>query len=186
MGMEMAKKIKVRNGLTIIYTGNGKGKTTAALGIAVRAAGYHLNVLMIHFIKGSWHYGEKDGAKLLEPFFEIEQMGKGFYKIVDDNLPEEEHRKAAAQAIERAIQVLKEGTHDILILDEINVAHDTGLVSLQDVHRVIDAKPPTCHLILTGRNAHPEIIERADLVTEMREIKHPYQKGQLAQKGIDY
>ncbi len=180
------KKIQIRNGLTLVYTGDGKGKTTAALGIAVRAAGYRLRVLMIQFMKGSWYYGEKDGAKLLAPYFEIEEMGKGFYKIVDDRLPEEEHRKAAAAAIERAIEVLQKQEYDIVILDEINVALDTGLISLDDVLRVLDAKPQSCHLVLTGRNAHPEIIEKADLVTEMREVKHPYQKGIMAQKGIDF
>ncbi|RMD97313.1 MAG: cob(I)yrinic acid a,c-diamide adenosyltransferase [Calditrichaeota bacterium] len=176
----------MRHGLTIVYTGDGKGKTTAALGVAVRAAGYQLKVLMIQFMKGSWHYGELEGAKLLAPFFEIEPMGKGFYKIVDDKLPEEEHKKAAAAAIDRAIRVMQEGKYDIIILDEINVAVDTGLVSLDQVQRVLQEKPKSCHLILTGRNAHPEIIKQADLVTEMREIKHPYQKGLLAQKGIDY
>jgi cob(I)alamin adenosyltransferase len=180
------KKIKIRNGLILIYTGDGKGKTSAALGAVIRAAGYHLQSIMIQFIKGSWYYGEKDGALLLSDFFAIEQMGKGFYKIVDDNLPEEEHKKAAAAGIARAIEVLQSEKFDIVILDEINVALDTGLVSLGDVRRVLDAKPKSCHLILTGRSAHPEVIERADLVTEMREVKHPYQKGLFAQKGIDF
>ncbi len=180
------KKIAIRSGLVLVYTGDGKGKTTAALGLAVRAAGYRLRVLMIQFIKGSWYYGEKDGARLLSPYFEMEQMGKGFYKILDDKLPEKEHKKAASAAIERAIEVLQARSYDIVILDEINVALHTGLVNLEDVLRVLDAKPESCHLVLTGRNAHPEIIARADLVTEMREIKHPYQKGIKAQKGIDF
>ena len=182
----MAKIVKIRNGLTLVYTGNGKGKTSAALGIAVRAAGYKLRVIMIQFVKGSWYYGEKDGALLLAPYFTMEQMGKGFYKIIDDKLSEEEHRKAAAAGVERAIEVLQKREYDIVILDEINVALHEKLVSLQDVLRILDAKAENCHLILTGRNAHPKIIERADLVTEMREIKHPYQKGLMAQKGIDF
>lgn len=182
----MAKKIEIRHGLTIVYTGDGKGKTTAALGIAVRAAGYQLRVLMIQFIKGSWYYGEKDGARLLAPYFELEEMGKGFYKILDDRLPEEEHKKAAKAALERAKEVLQKRLYDIVILDEINVAQATGLVSLEEVKEIIRCKPESCHLILTGRNAHPDVIEMADLVTEMREIKHPYQKGMLAQKGIDF
>lgn len=180
------KKIRIKNGLLIVYTGNGKGKTSAALGAAVRAAGYHLKVIMIQFIKGSWHYGEIDGAKLLAPYFTLEQMGKGFYKIIDDNLPEEEHKKAARAGIERAIEVLQGGTYDIVILDEINNALKTGLITLEEMERVIRAKKPNSHLILTGRKAHPKIIEMADLVTEMREIKHPFQKGKFAQKGIDY
>ncbi len=185
-GKIMEKKIKIRRGLKIIYTGNGKGKTSAALGTVIRAAGYNLKTIMIQFMKGSWHYGEKDGARLLAPFFEMEQMGKGFYKILDDNLPEEEHKKAAAAGVERAIEVLTSGEYDLVILDEINVALATDLVSLDDVRRILDAHPATCHLIMTGRDAHPEVIERADLVTEMKEIKHPYQQGILAQKGIDF
>ncbi len=182
----MTKKVRIKNGLLIVYTGNGKGKTTAALGIVVRAAGYALKTLMIQFIKGSWHYGEKDGAKLLAPYFELEEMGKGFYKILDDKLPEEEHRKAAKAALRRAREALTSEAYDIVILDEINVALSTGLVTLEEVKEVVAAKPKSCHLVLTGRDAHPDIIEMADLVTEMREIKHPYQKGQLAQKGIDF
>lgn len=182
----MAERIVVKNGLTIVYTGNGKGKTSAALGAVLRAAGYQMRSIMIQFIKGSWFYGEMDGAKLLSDFFTIERMGKGFYKIIDDTLPEEEHRKAAAAAIHRAVEVLASNAYDLVILDEINVALDTGLVTLDDVQRILDAKPRSCHLILTGRNAHPTVIARADLVTEMREIKHPFQKGRFAQKGIDF
>lgn len=180
------KKIQIRNGLIAVYTGNGKGKTTAALGTVVRAAGYGLQVYMLQFIKGSWHYGELDGAELLKPYFTIERMGKGFYKILDDDLPEEEHRAAAAAAATRAIEVLKSGEYDIVILDEINVAVMTKLLPVSKVLEIIDAKPPTCHLILTGRGAPQEVIDRADLVTEMKEIKHPYQKGHLAQKGFDF
>jgi cob(I)alamin adenosyltransferase len=180
------KKIEIRNGLTLVYTGDGKGKTTAALGVAIRAAGYGLRVFMLQFVKGSWHYGELDGAKLLEPYFAIERMGKGFYKIIDDKLPEEDHRKAAMAAANRALEILCSGNYDIVILDEINVAAATGLLPKEKVLEIIEAKPPNVHLILTGRGASQEVIDRADLVTEMREIKHPYQKGHLAQKGIDF
>ncbi|KAA0229556.1 cob(I)yrinic acid a,c-diamide adenosyltransferase [candidate division KSB1 bacterium] len=184
--MEIQKKIEVRHGLTLVYTGEGKGKTTAALGTALRAAGYGLRIYMLQFIKGSWHYGELDGAKLLEPHLTIERMGKGFYKIVDDKLPEAEHRKAAEAAAAHALDILRSGQYDMVILDEINVAVMTGLLSTQKVLEIIAAKPETCHLILTGRGAPEEVIEAADLVTEMREIKHPYQKGKLAQKGVDF
>ncbi len=180
------KKIQIRHGLVAVYTGDGKGKTTAALGTVIRAAGYGLRVYMLQFIKGSWHYGELDGAELLKPYLTIERMGKGFYKIIDDNLPEEEHRQAAATAADRAIEALKSGEYDMVILDEINVAVMTGLLPAQKVLEIIDAKPKNCHLILTGRGAPQEVIDRADLVTEMREIKHPYQKGHLAQKGFDF
>jgi cob(I)alamin adenosyltransferase len=186
MNGKIAKKIEIRRGLTIVYTGDGKGKTTAALGTVIRAIGYGLRIFMLQFVKGSWHYGELDGAKLLAPYFVIERMGKGFYKIVDDKLPEQEHRKAAMAAADRAIEVLRSREHDLVILDEINVAVTTGLLPVEKVLEIIDAKPPSSHLILTGRGAPQEVIDRADLVTEMREIKHPYQKGHLAQKGIDF
>lgn len=183
---KIVKKIEIRHGLTMVYTGNGKGKTTAALGTVIRAAGYGLRVFMLQFVKGSWHYGELDGAKLLTPYFVIEPMGKGFYKILDDKFPEEAHRQAALAAADRAIAILRSREYDIVILDEINVAVMTGLLPVENVLKIIEAKPENVHLILTGRGAPPEVIERADLVTEMREIKHPYQNGKLAQKGIDF
>jgi cob(I)alamin adenosyltransferase len=180
------KKIEIRHGLTVVYTGNGKGKTTAALGTVIRAVGYGLRVFMLQFVKGSWHYGELDGAKLLAPYFTIEPMGKGFYKILDDKLPEAEHRKAAMAAAERAMAILRSREYDVVILDEINVALATGLLPVEKVLEIIEAKPENVHLILTGRGAPPEVIDRADLVTEMKEIKHPFQKGKLAQRGIDF
>jgi len=183
---QIPKKIEIRHGLTVVYTGDGKGKTTAALGTVIRAVGYGLRVFMLQFIKGSWHYGELDGAKLLAPYFTIEPMGKGFYKILDDKLPEEEHRKAALTAANRAIAILRSSEFDMVILDEINVAVMTGLLPVEKVLEIIEAKPENVHLILTGRGAPQEVIDRADLVTEMREIKHPYQKGKFAQKGIDF
>ena len=180
------KKIQIRDGLILVYTGDGKGKTTAALGTVLRAIGYGLRVYMLQFIKGSWHYGELDGAELLKEYFTIERMGKGFYKIVDDNLPEEEHKKAAEAAADHAIEVLQSQKYDLVILDEINVAIMTELLPVERVLDIIEAKPKNCHLILTGRGAPQEVMNAADLVTEMREIKHPYQKGKLAQKGIDF
>lgn len=183
---EIKKTITVRHGLTLVYTGDGKGKTTAALGTVLRAVGYGLRVFMLQFIKGSWHYGELEGARLLAPYFTIERMGKGFYKIVDDKLPEEVHRQAAQAAAARALEILRSEEFDMVILDEINVAVMTGLLPVAKVLEIIAAKPATCHLILTGRGAPPEVIEVADLVTEMREIKHPYQTGKLAQKGVDF
>jgi cob(I)alamin adenosyltransferase len=183
---QIPKKLDIRHGLTVVYTGNGKGKTTAALGTVIRAVGYGLRAFMLQFVKGSWHYGELDGAKLLAPYFTIEPMGKGFYKILDDKLPEAEHRQAAWAAAERARSILRSGEYDVVILDEINVAVMTGLLPVEKVLEIIDAKPENVHLILTGRGAPQEVIDRADLVTEMREIKHPYQKGKFAQKGIDF
>ncbi len=177
---------KGRRGLVMVYTGDGKGKTTAALGMAVRAVGRGLRVLMIQFIKGSWHYGELDGAKRLAPEFEIASGGKGFVGIIDDKLPFEEHQKAAAATLAFAREQVTSGRYDLIILDEVNNAVVGNLIPLEELLELLDARPPELHLLLTGRGAAPEVIERADLVTEMREIKHPYQKGILAQVGVDY
>jgi len=178
--------LKNAPGLIIIYTGSGKGKTTAALGTAVRAAGYKRHVFILQFIKGTWHYGEIDGIKMLGEYVTMEQMGRGFYKILDDDLPEEEHKKAAAAALEHARDVIHSGKYQLVILDEINNAVDLGLVELDDVVGLLRDRPEGLDIILTGRNARPEIIEMAHLVTEMKEIRHPFTSGFKAKKGIDY
>lgn len=185
-GARVAAKEKSERGLVIVYTGDGKGKTTAALGMALRAVGRGWRVLMIQFGKGAWHYAELDSSQRLAPDFEILPMGIGFYKILDDKHSEAEHRAAAQNALTFARAKMDTGEYDMLILDEVNGLVGAGLVSLQDILQLLDTKPADLTLVLTGRNAPQEIIERADLVTEMREIKHPYQKGILAQKGIDY
>ncbi|MBI3913227.1 MAG: cob(I)yrinic acid a,c-diamide adenosyltransferase [Chloroflexi bacterium] len=179
-------KEKSKRGMIIVYTGDGKGKTTAALGMAFRAIGRGWRVLMVQFMKGTWHYAELDTAKRLAPDFEIVPMGKGFYKIIDDQFTEGEHRAAAHAALEFAREKMQSGAYDLLILDEVNNALATGLLPLAALMEFIDAKPADFNLVLTGRGAPAELIARADLVTEMREIKHPYQKGILAQKGIDF
>lgn len=181
-----ANKKKGRRGLVMVYTGDGKGKTTAALGMAVRAVGRGFRVLMIQFIKGSWHYGELDGVKALGPNFEITTGGKGFVGIVDDTLPFEQHQQAAAETLAFAKAKVTSGGYDLVILDEVNNAVKGNLVPVEGVLDLLDARPPELHLLLTGRAAHPAILERADLVTEMREVKHPYQQGILAQVGVDY
>ena len=173
-------------GLVIVYTGNGKGKTTAALGLCIRAVGYGEKICIIQFIKGSWKYGELDGIKRLEPNVELFQKGLGFVGIIDDKLDRSEHIKAAKEAILFAKEKIKYGNYDIVILDEINVALNLDLIKVEDALDLIDSKPPLMDLVLTGRNAKQEIIDRADLVTEMREIKHPFQKGIMAQQGIDF
>ncbi len=175
-----------RMGLVIVHTGDGKGKTTAALGTALRAVGYGHRVLMIQFVKGPWKSGEQLVAARLAPEFEFVKTGKGFFKIMGDRLPEEEHREAARLGLEFARQKVVAGDYDLIILDEINNAVADGLIPVEKVIDILDAKPATLHLILTGRNAHPSVIERAHLVTEMKEIKHPYRQGILAQKGIDF
>ncbi len=173
-------------GLVIVYTGKGKGKTTAALGIALRAVGHGYKVGMIQFIKGEWYYGELTSSKRLEPEFELIAAGKGFVGIVDDDHPIEDHQKAARQAVELAKEKLSNGAYDILILDEINYAAKLKLISEQDILDIIDAKPENISLVLTGNYAPDSVMQRADLITEMKEIKHPYQSGIKAKKGIDY
>ena len=176
----------VEKGLTIVYTGKGKGKTTAALGIALRATGYKKKICMIQFIKGSWHYGEMDSSKRLEPEFEMVAIGKGFVGIIDDKSSKTDHQKVAKEAIRISNEKIQSGKYDIVILDEINYAVNLDLISLEDVLELIKSKPQNVDLVLTGNYAKEEVIEAADLVTEMREIKHPFQRGIKAKEGIDF
>ena len=175
-----------KKGLTIVYTGKGKGKTTAALGIALRATGYNKKICMIQFIKGSWHYGEMDSSKRLEPEFEMVAVGKGFVGILDDKSPKEDHEKIAQEAIKISNKKIQSGKYDIVILDEINYAVNLQLISVRDVIDLIKSKPDNLDLVLTGNYAREEIIEIADLVTEMKQIKHPFQRGIKAKEGIDF
>lgn len=185
--MKSIPKFKAnKKSLVIVYTGNGKGKTTAALGMALRACGYDWKICILQFIKGSWTYGEEKGVKRLAPNVELKKLGKGFYKIMNDKLPEEEHRKAVQQALKISQESVQSGDYDLVILDEINVAVSCGLLNVEDVIELIQKKSLKTHLVLTGRDAHSQVIEIADLCTEMKEIKHPFQQGFLAQKGIDY
>ena len=182
----MEKENISNGGLVIVYTGNGKGKTTASLGVALRAVGHGLKVCMVQFIKGEWHYGELNSLKKLEPDFELIVAGKGFIGIIDDDHPIEVHQKAAQEAVALAGDRLSSGIYDIMILDEINYAMKLNLISVQDVLDIIRKKPKKTSLVLTGNYAPDEVIAIADLVTEMREVKHPYQSGIKAKKGIDY
>jgi cob(I)alamin adenosyltransferase len=173
-------------GLVIVYTGRGKGKTTAALGIVLRSVGHGYKVGMIQFIKGEWYYGELSSSKRLEPEFEMIAAGKGFVGIIDDDHPTEAHQKAAKEAVVLAKMRLSSGAYDIIILDEINYAVKLNLVSLEDVLELVKMRPKKTSLVLTGNYAPEEIIAVADLVTEMKEIKHPYRFGIKAKRGIDY
>ena len=182
------KKSKARRarGLIAVNTGDGKGKTTAAIGTAFRAVGYGRNVCFIQFIKGDWHAGELDAARRLAPELEWHRAGIGFYKIVDDDRPEEAHRHAAAEGLALAREKITSGRYSLVVLDEINVAIHEGLLGVEEVMAVLRDKPEALHVFLTGRNAHPDIVAMADLVTEMKEVRHPFQTGMLAQKGFDY
>ena len=175
-----------RKGLLLVFTGDGKGKTTSALGTAMRALGYGWKVAMIQFIKGTWKYGEMNTIEEFGDRFELHRMGAGFYKIMDDDLPEEVHRAAASKAIDLLVNKLNAADHELVIADELNVAYSTGLIDEADLNRVLAAKPAHIHLIITGRRAPAILIDAADLVTEMREVKHPFQSGIKAQPGIDY
>lgn len=173
-------------GLLAVYTGDGKGKTTAALGLCVRAVGYGHKVAVIQFVKGSWHYGEKDGIKRLAPEVSFEALGKGFVGIIDDKLPREEHERAARETLMEAASVIARNEHSIVILDEINVALSLDLLKVEEVLEVVKSRPKKMHIVCTGRSAPQELIDAADLVTEMREIKHPFQQGMMAQRGFDF
>ncbi len=174
-----------RTGLIMVHTGTGKGKTTAALGLAVRGAGYGFQTLMIQFIKGDRQYGELGGADMLAPFLDILPMGKGFIRF-DRGGPGEEDREAVREAWELAERQMTSGKYDMIVLDEINYVIDYGLLPVEEVLDALRSRPKTLHVLLTGRNAHPDLIEAADLVTEMTEVKHPFQKGVKAQKGIEF
>jgi cob(I)alamin adenosyltransferase len=173
-------------GLLIIYTGPGKGKTTCALGTAFRAVGQGLRVLMVQFIKGSWHYGELDTAKLLgDDKIEIRPMGRGFVKVGGAETDPEDIR-LCEEAWNFALGQINSGAYDLVILDEINYVISYKMLDAERVAEALARRPEQVHVICTGRNAHPRLVELADLVTEMKEVKHPYTKGILAQRGIDY
>jgi len=177
---------KEKLGLIVVITGHGKGKTTSALGIALRAAGHDMKVCIVEFIKGDIHSGEIDGMKRLFPNVELHIAGKGFCGIKGDKYSFAEHRGNAQDAIKLAKEKMLSGKFDVMILDEIHNAVELKLIDLPQVIELIDIKPLLMHLILTGRDAHPEIIKRAHTVTEMKEIKHAYRQGIKPQKGIDY
>lgn len=176
----------MQKGLIIVYTGDGKGKTSAALGTAFRASGHRMQVSMIQFVKSATDSGEELAAERLGPGFELITTGKGFLNIPGQTAPLSDHKKAAEEAFDLARQRIASGYWDIVILDEINVAVDLGLVDRKLLLDHLRNKPKKLHVILTGRNAHPDILEAADIVTEMRLIKHPYDDGVAAQKGIDF
>jgi len=173
----------MEKGLIQVYTGNGKGKTTAALGVALRAVGHGLKVFVIQFMKGNINYGELESVKRLSPCLTIKQMGRETF--VSKTNPDPIDIKMAQEGFALAEKAIKSGEFDIVILDEINVAIDYGLIPLSDLLQLLDSKPDSVELILTGRNAKPEIMDKADLVTEMVDRKHYYDRGIKARKGIE-
>ena len=165
-----------------VYTGPGKGKTTSSLGLGIRAAGAGLKVHMVQFMKGR-RYSEIDGIESVENFT-ISQHGRD--EFVSKENPEQIDIDMAKEGFEFAKKIIKEEKYDLIILDEINVAVDFNLIKLKDVLDLIQNKPDSSELVLTGRYAHPDIVQAADYATEMLEIKHPYQKGVEARKGFDF
>lgn len=186
---EKAATGKEPHGLVLVHTGDGKGKTTAALGLALRAWGDGLRVLILQFIKGGWKYGELHAIQALAKSpaggtIALRQRGLGFTR--KGNVDAEEHRRAAREALDEARAAITSGAWDLIVLDEINYAVKFGLLDVSDVLALLDTRPQGLHLVLTGRDAAPEVIARADLVTEMHLVKHPFQKGIRAQQGIEF
>lgn len=177
---------KKQQGLIVIITGNGKGKTTSALGMALRGCGHNLKTTIVQFMKGDLYSGEWDGIKLLEPLVTIYQTGKGFCGIEGNPYPHSEHRSNAQDAIQLTKDIITKNDCDTLILDEINNSLQLKLVDLEQVKEIIRMKPDLMHLVLTGRDAHPDLIELADTVSEVGEIKHAYRKDIEPQPGIDF
>jgi cob(I)alamin adenosyltransferase len=174
-----------RKGLLLINTGPGKGKTTAALGTALRAVGNGMRVLMLQFLKGSWHYGELDAVLPFGERFILKQMGRGFVKVGGAETDPEDLR-LVHDAWAEAKAAIESGDWDLIVLDEINYAIGYGMLDPAEVAETLRNRPDMLHVILTGRNAHPLLVDLADTVTEMREVKHAYQKGILAQRGIEH
>ena len=175
----------VRRGLIIVNTGPGKGKTTAAMGTALRAVGQGMRVLMLQFLKGSWHYGELDAVKAFGDKFIMKQMGRGFVKVGAEK-PDSEDVRMVEEAWAEGEKAIRSGEWDLVILDEINYAISYGMLDPAKVVESLKNKPEMMHVILTGRNAHPTIVEIGDTVTDMRQVKHAYEKGVMAQRGIEY
>ena len=174
-------KKKHNFGLVQIYTGSGKGKTTASLGLAVRAAGHNFKIAIIHFMK-IWDYGEVKSLRKLG----IDLFRYGTTELIDPNNPSPIDYEEANKALLKTEELMEKSDYDILILDEINVAIDFNLIPLKRVVELLDKKPDSLELVLTGRNCPQELIERADLVSVIDEIKHPFHKGIEARKGIEF
>jgi cob(I)alamin adenosyltransferase len=170
-------------GLVEIFTGEGKGKTSAALGAIIRALGHGLRVYIVFFMKGDFPYGEQ---KILCQLPNCTMERFGFQEFVDPTHPKPEEKAEARKALEAARKAMLSKKYDVVILDEVNVAAAWKLIDVDDVVKLIEDKPEKVELILTGRYADPKIVKLADLVTEMIKIKHPYDKGILSRKGVEY
>jgi len=180
---ELQDPAHFEQGLVQVITGGGKGKTTAAFGLGLRAVGHGLRVHAVQFMKGDTRYGEFHSVGYL-PHFTVERFGTG--GLVDMNDPSEADKAEAERGLARAREAMLSGEYEVIILDEINVAVSWKLLALAEVLSLIRDKPPNVELVLTGRYADPKLIDAADYVTQLGQVKHPYQKGILARQGIDY
>jgi cob(I)alamin adenosyltransferase len=174
--------VRLKKGLLIVNTGNGKGKTTAALGLMFRALGHGLRVCLIQFVKGSWKYGELSAAERFKDLLDVHVLGKGFTWTST----KEAHTEAGRAAWEFAKETLGSGTYQLVVLDELTYLTSYGMVPEQEVVDCLANRPEGLHVVVTGRDAAQSLMDVADLVTEMREVKHPYQSGVQAQKGIEF
>ena len=172
-------------GLIIVYTGDGKGKTTAALGLALRACGCGKRVSMLQFVKGTIPTGEVPASKHV-PGLEVLQLGKGFIETDPAGNPIRKHMDAAKNALQVAMSKMESGKWDMMILDEVNLALSRGLLDRSEVEELLERKPPSMTVVLTGRGAPSWLIDTADLVTDMKAVKHPFSNGAAAQPGIEY
>ena len=170
-------------GLVQIFTGNGKGKTTAALGTILRAAGHGLKIFIVFFMKGDYEYGEFSSLLKLS---NIDVLKSGFRQFTDPLNIKPEEKEQAETALAAARKAMLGGDYDLIVMDEVNVALEYHLIELDEIIKLIKDKPPGVELILTGRYADNALIEMADLVTEMVKVKHPFDKGIKARKGIEY
>lgn len=181
---EQAKTCRLVKGYVQVYTGNGKGKSTAALGLAFRAMGRGLKTYIGQFMKGQ-HYGELEAAKILLPHITIEQYGRDTF-IHIQNPPPEEDLRLSHDGLNKSRKAMFSGDYDVVILDEIITAHYFHLVSLAEIMDMVANKPEQVELVLTGRYAPPELIAAADLVSEIVEVKHYYRRGIYARRGIEH
>jgi len=170
-------------GLVEIFTGSGKGKTSAALGVVLRALGHGLRVHIVFFMKGGYPYGERN---IMAQLPNVSFQSFGHEHFVDPQNVKAEEKEQAMQALKAAREAMASGEFDLVVLDEVNVASSWKLIEVEDVLKLIEEKPQNVELILTGRYADQRLIERADLVTKMVEIKHPFDKGIKARRGFDY
>lgn len=178
-----SKQQRPHKGLLLVFTGNGKGKTTAALGLAFRALGHGQRVAVVQFIKGSWKYGELEAAKRFSDQLDFHVMGRGFTWKSEDL---DKDIAKAREAWQLSCDLFRSNRHQLVILDELTYLLKYNMISEEELLAGLALRPHDMHVVITGRDASPGLIEAADLVTEMREIKHPYKKGIKAQKGIEF